>query len=193
MLCMGSAPLTSDDLDRYPAVECVVGTITGINHFDLAACRRRGIRVTSAGDVFSDDVRILLLGSPLMFYDGFPLRIGNIGGGLPKGSRHLDAPLLTTQETSNLIIIVNVGRGALIDENKLVEFLMRGEIGGAGLDVFEHEPRVPKELLALDNVVLSPHRAAFTSDSFQALEKLVLDNLHAFFSNEPLEAEIKLD
>ncbi|XP_016164135.1 uncharacterized protein LOC107606606 [Arachis ipaensis] len=54
-------------------------------------------------------------------------------------------------------IIVNVGRGALIDEKELVQCLMEGEIRGAGLDVFENEPNVPEELFALDNVVLSPH------------------------------------
>ncbi|MED6217522.1 hypothetical protein PIB30_018536 [Stylosanthes scabra] len=63
-------------------------------------------------------------------------------------------------------IIVNVGRGALIDEKELVQCLIKGEIKGAGLDVFENEPNVPKELFSLDNVVLSPHVAAFTSECF---------------------------
>ncbi|KAI3468822.1 hypothetical protein Pfo_025485 [Paulownia fortunei] len=57
-----STPLTSDDLDRYPAVECVVGSITGLNHIDLAACRRRDIRVTSVDDAFSDDVADYAIG-----------------------------------------------------------------------------------------------------------------------------------
>ncbi|GFZ06922.1 D-isomer specific 2-hydroxyacid dehydrogenase family protein [Actinidia rufa] len=56
-------------------------------------------------------------------------------------------------------VIVNVGRGALIDEKELVRFLVRGDIGGAGLDVYEDEPNVPRELFELDNVVLSPHKA----------------------------------
>ncbi|KAJ0091977.1 hypothetical protein Patl1_26963 [Pistacia atlantica] len=53
-------------------------------------------------------------------------------------------------------VIINVGRGALIDEKEMVKLLVRGEIGGVGLDVFENEPHVPKELFQLDNVVLSP-------------------------------------
>ncbi|KAK2664708.1 hypothetical protein Ddye_003282 [Dipteronia dyeriana] len=59
-------------------------------------------------------------------------------------------------------VIVNVGRGALIDEKELVQSLLRGEIGGAGLDVYENEPHVPEELFKLDNVVLSRHVAVMT-------------------------------
>jgi hydroxypyruvate reductase 2 len=83
-------------------------------------------------------------------------------------------------------IIVNVGRGALIDEKELLRCLMEGEIGGAGLDVFENEPHVPKELFSLDNVVLSPHAAVLTSESFISIGQLVEQNLEAFFSNKPL-------
>lgn len=90
-------------------------------------------------------------------------------------------------------VIINVGRGALIDEKELVHFLVRGELGGAGLDVFEDEPHVPKELLTLDNVVLSPHVAVLTAESFAALEQVVIGNLEAFFSNKPLLSPVKLE
>ncbi|KAL4311257.1 hypothetical protein GQ457_01G055650 [Hibiscus cannabinus] len=83
-------------------------------------------------------------------------------------------------------IIVNVARGAIIDEKEMVECLVHGEIGGAGLDVFENEPNVPKELLELDNVVLSPHRAVFTPEGFMAACDLVVANLEAFFEHKPL-------
>ncbi|XP_027337400.1 glyoxylate/hydroxypyruvate reductase HPR3-like [Abrus precatorius] len=82
--------------------------------------------------------------------------------------------------------IVNVGRGALIDEKQLVKCLMEGKIGGAGLDVFENEPCVPEELLAMNNVVLSPHCASFTLETIMSLCELVVGNLEAFFSNKPL-------
>ena len=82
--------------------------------------------------------------------------------------------------------IVNVGRRGLIDERQLVKCLMEGEIGGAGLDVFENEPHVPEELLAMDNVVLTPHCAAFTSECIIKLCELVGGNLESFFSNMPL-------
>ncbi|KAK4266764.1 hypothetical protein QN277_023642 [Acacia crassicarpa] len=82
-------------------------------------------------------------------------------------------------------VIVNVGRGSLIDEKELVRRLVSGEIGGAGLDVFQNEPLVPCELLSLDNVVLSPHAAAVTSESFHHIMELVAATLHAFFENKP--------
>ncbi|MBA0786539.1 hypothetical protein Gotri_026873 [Gossypium trilobum] len=59
-------------------------------------------------------------------------------------------------------------------------------MGGAGLDVYENEPNVPKELFGLDNVVLSPHCAVMTPESFEALDQLIVVNLKAFFSNKPL-------
>ncbi|KAM6588056.1 hypothetical protein CsatA_010661 [Cannabis sativa] len=83
-------------------------------------------------------------------------------------------------------VIINVGRGGLVDEQELVHFLTQGELGGAGLDVFENEPDVPKELYGLDNVVLSPHNAVTTQASIESLSLLVLENLKAFFSDKPL-------
>ncbi|KAJ9539553.1 hypothetical protein OSB04_032286 [Centaurea solstitialis] len=83
-------------------------------------------------------------------------------------------------------VIVNVARGAIIDEAELVNCLVKGELGGAGLDVFENEPNVPKELLGLDNVVLSPHRTAFTKESFHDATQILIANLEAFFTNRNL-------
>ncbi|KAK3434477.1 hypothetical protein EUGRSUZ_D01946 [Eucalyptus grandis] len=90
-------------------------------------------------------------------------------------------------------IIINVGRGALVDEKELVQRLVRGEIGGAGLDVFEHEPKVPDELFVMDKVVLSPHRAVFTPESLEGVQELIIGNLKAFFSNEPLRSLVQYE
>ncbi|XP_061347899.1 glyoxylate/hydroxypyruvate reductase HPR3-like [Gastrolobium bilobum] len=90
-------------------------------------------------------------------------------------------------------IIINVGRGALIDEKELLKCLMDGEVGGAGLDVFEGEPHVPKEFFGLDNVVLSPHLAALTSESYMGMCQLMAHNLEAFFSNKPLITPVIVD
>ncbi|KAG8363362.1 hypothetical protein BUALT_Bualt19G0014500 [Buddleja alternifolia] len=83
-------------------------------------------------------------------------------------------------------VIVNIARGPVIDEKALVYCLQQGEIAGAGLDVFEDEPRVPNELFELNNVVLTPHCAFFTEESLRDLYELICGNLEAFFSNKHL-------
>ncbi|KAK2650487.1 hypothetical protein Ddye_017976 [Dipteronia dyeriana] len=90
-------------------------------------------------------------------------------------------------------VVVNIARGSVIDEQELVQCLMEGEIRGAGLDVFANEPDVPEELFGLGNVVLSPHSATFTVESFKDLQQLVVGNLEAYFSNNPLLSEVALD
>lgn len=90
-------------------------------------------------------------------------------------------------------VVINIARGPIIDEKELVRCLVEGEIRGAGLDVFEHEPDVPVQLFALDNVVMSPHNAVFTRESFQDLREIVVGNLEAFFSNQPLLTRVHLD
>lgn len=78
-------------------------------------------------------------------------------------------------------VIVNVGRGALVDEKEMVKRLVEGKLRGAGLDVYEKEPDVPEELVGLDNVVLMPHKAAYTGESIDGLAELLASNLKAFF------------
>jgi lactate dehydrogenase-like 2-hydroxyacid dehydrogenase len=77
-------------------------------------------------------------------------------------------------------VIVNVARGSVIDQIELVEALMEGRLGGAALDVFEDEPRVPAELLDLENVVLLPHLGSATLETRQAMRELTLANLESF-------------
>ncbi|GJZ50107.1 hydroxyphenylpyruvate reductase-like protein [Tanacetum coccineum] len=82
--------------------------------------------------------------------------------------------------------LINIGRGAIVDEPELVSALVEGRLGGAGLDVFEHEPEVPEQLIGLDNVVLSPHVGTATRETRKAMADLVVANLVAHFSNQPL-------
>ena len=89
-------------------------------------------------------------------------------------------------------VLVNVGRGGLVDEPELVRCLREGVIGGAGLDVYEDEPEVPPELLAMDNVVLSGHRAVLTAESLRGVADLVAGNLEAFFAGRPLLSPVTL-
>jgi len=63
--------------------------------------------------------------------------------------------------------LINTARGEIINEADLCQALKEGKIAGAGLDVFEHEPPVGSPLLGLDNVVLTPHTAAFTQDALK--------------------------
>jgi hydroxypyruvate reductase len=88
-------------------------------------------------------------------------------------------------------ILVNVARGAVVDEDALVEALKSGKLGGAGLDVFVNEPQVPPALFAMDNVVLQPHVGSATYETRRAMSQLVLDNLDAKFAGKPLLTEIK--
>lgn len=74
-------------------------------------------------------------------------------------------------------ILVNVARGSVVDEPALVSALVDGRLGGAGLDVFAHEPDVPAALRSMDQVVLQPHRASATVETRLAMGRLVLANL----------------
>ena len=76
---------------------------------------------------------------------------------------------------------MNIARGSVVDEPALIAALAEKRIAGAALDVFADEPRVPEALLALDNVVLTPHIASATTDTRAAMGQLVLDNLESFF------------
>jgi len=101
------------------------------------------------------------------------------------GTRHLiDAKVLDALGPQGFL--VNVSRGTVVDEAALVRALQEKRIAGAGLDVYEDEPRVPQALFALDNVVLLPHIASSTVQTREAMAKRVMDNLEAFFAGQPL-------
>ncbi|MEM1343431.1 MAG: 2-hydroxyacid dehydrogenase [Pseudomonadota bacterium] len=82
--------------------------------------------------------------------------------------------------------LVNVARGALVDEVALIETLQSGALGGAALDVFAEEPRVPEAFWTMDNVVLSPHQGSATHKTRTAMGDLVVQNLAAHFNGDPL-------
>ena len=82
--------------------------------------------------------------------------------------------------------LVSMARGAMIDQEAMVEMLTDGSLGGAALDVFEKEPHVPEALFGLDNVVLSPHQGSKTVETRTAMGALLVDNLLAHFAGNPL-------
>ena len=76
--------------------------------------------------------------------------------------------------------LINTARGAHVDEDALVKALKEGEIAGAAMDVYEHEPKIHPELLTLDNVVLSPHTGTGTWEGRIAMCENVCDNILAW-------------
>ena len=129
-------------------------------------------------------------GVPYRFYDS-----------LVELARNVDILVVATpgrSETKGLVsrdvidalgprgVLVNVSRGTVVDEPYLVDALVHGRLGGAGLDVFADEPRVPQALFALDNVVLQPHAGSGTLETRLAMAQMMLDNLAAFYAGRPL-------
>ena len=80
--------------------------------------------------------------------------------------------------------LINTARGAHVDEEALVKALREGEIAGAAMDVYEHEPEITPALLELDNVVLSPHTGTGTWEGRIAMCENVCDNILAWQNNE---------
>lgn len=81
---------------------------------------------------------------------------------------------------------INISRGDVVDESALIAALSGGQIGGAGLDVYENEPLVPDALCQMNNVTLLPHLGTAALNVRTDMGMLVLDNLQAFFDGKPL-------
>ena len=100
----------------------------------------------------------------------------------PESHHLIDAASLALMRPSAHLI--NTARGSVVDEAALAEALKQGAIAGAGLDVYEAEPKVHPELLGLDNAVLLPHMGSGTDATREAMGLRVIDNLKAFFAGE---------
>jgi glyoxylate reductase len=99
-------------------------------------------------------------------------------------TRHLvDAPLLERFKTGS--VLVNTARGGLVDAVALADALRSGRLAAAGLDVFENEPGVEPELLALENVVLLPHVGSATAATRDAMARLAAQNVIAVLAGNP--------
>jgi len=77
-------------------------------------------------------------------------------------------------------VLINIGRGSVVDEKALIKALHDKVIFSAGLDVFEDEPHVPAELMAMDNIVLLPHVGSASHHTRNLMGQLVVDNILAF-------------
>ncbi len=80
--------------------------------------------------------------------------------------------------------LINTSRGPVIDEAALVQSLKAGRIAGAGLDVFENEPAIPPELMALDQVVLTPHIGTRTIEAREGMARAAAQNVLDFFAGK---------
>jgi glyoxylate reductase len=106
---------------------------------------------------------------------------------LASSTRHLiDAGRL--REMKPGAVLINTGRGALVDEAALVEALEEGRLGGAGLDVFEAEPAITPRLLDLENVTLTPHIGSATGECRFDMAMRALANIkHHLTHGAPLD------
>ena len=97
----------------------------------------------------------------------------------PQNHHLIDAKRLSKMQKHG--VIINTSRGELIDEGALAKALKNGTIAGAGLDVYEHEPKVHPDLIALPNVILAPHIASATLESRIEMGEKVMINIRALF------------
>ena len=78
------------------------------------------------------------------------------------------------------VYLINASRGGIVDEDALVEALEKGQLAGAGLDVWRHEPEIDPRLLALPNVVLTPHMGSATLEGRVASAEKVIANIRSW-------------
>lgn len=83
-------------------------------------------------------------------------------------------------------VFVNIARGSVVDQDAMIALLASGDLGAAGLDVFDDEPRVPEALIAMEQVVLQPHTGSGTHVTRTEMGDLVLQNLAAWAEGRPL-------
>lgn len=107
----------------------------------------------------------------------------------PETQRMIDANALASMKKG--AILINTARGGLVDESALVSALCSGQLGGAGLDVFEREPVDPDNpLLGLPNVVVAPHQAWLTPETLDRSLAAAFENIRRLRAGEPLLNQI---
>jgi glyoxylate reductase len=183
------------------------GVITRENTFELAG---KLVGIVGMGNIGKQvAVRLHSFECRLQYYDMYPLTETEEGMFRVKRSETLEDLLRTsdivsvhlplTPETRKLInrerlglmkptaILVNTGRGPIVDQRALYEILRDGRIAGAGLDVLEKEPVDPDDpILTLDNVSLSPHVGGHPRETYLRRARNCFDNMQALLAGRPL-------
>ncbi len=172
-------------------------------HYPVQELRDSTVLIVGFGDIGRETARLA---------EAFHMRVlwvSRSHGDLDELLPQADAIVVTlplTDETRGLIdrkrlalmkhgaIVVNVGRGAVIDEDALIEALRSGALGGAALDVFTQEP-LPQEspLWDLDNVIISPHTSALSVRENERVVDLFAENLRRYLAGEELLSRIRTD
>lgn len=108
---------------------------------------------------------------------------------LNEGTRHLiGAKAFASMKPS--AVLLNVSRGGVVDIAALIAALKQKQLAGAGLDVFEFEPDVPAELMAMPNVVLSPHMGGCTAEARESAFRVCVENVIRVLSGEPPDTPV---
>ncbi|MBD1543136.1 2-hydroxyacid dehydrogenase [Arthrobacter sp. IA7] len=126
-----------------------------------------------------DDVAYPYAASPVELAAGCDVLIVAAAGG-PGSAKLVGADVIHALGPEGYLI--NIARGSVVDEEALVAALLAGRLAGAGLDVFADEPKVPEDLLSLDNVVLLPHLGSGTHETRADMAVLTLANLRSYIS-----------
>ncbi|MGZ4290612.1 MAG: D-2-hydroxyacid dehydrogenase [Gaiellaceae bacterium] len=172
-------------------------------HYAVDEIRGKTLLVVGLGEIGREVARLA---------EAFGMQVRSVRrgqGDLDELLPHADAVVLSlplTDETRGLFdreriarlrrgaILVNVGRGGVVDEAALVDALRSRRLRGAALDVFTEEPLPPDSpLWDLDNVILSPHTAALSIHENERIVELFADNLQRYLAGEELRSRIRTD
>lgn len=157
--------------------------LLGIGAIGRAVARRAqgfGLEVAYHARTEREGLDLRYVGSLLELARQVDVLVVAVPGGA--GTRHLvDADVLAALGPQG--VLVNIARGSVVDQQALIEALRSGALLGAGLDVFEDEPHVPEELLALDGAVLLPHVGSASLPTRRDMAALGARNLTSWFAD----------
>jgi lactate dehydrogenase-like 2-hydroxyacid dehydrogenase len=159
--------------------------IVGLGRIGLDLARRLeafGVTIAYTGPA-SKNLPYAFYSSAIALAEVADVLILTCPGG-PETEGMINAAVLKSLGSSGYL--VNIARGSVVDEPALIAALQQNSIAGAALDVFENEPKLDPAFIQLQNVVLSPHIGSATRETRQAMTRLAIDNLEAFFNHRPL-------